>query len=272
MKTVQNILGLIALSISLSAHAESSVVCDHSLKATSSLFQNALTNIYSFEYVHHALEQVMRNAGPQEVTFCTSSVAVDKNIYQYLEHIVAIDAYVGNNKEPQYTFRLRFQNASVQAFHNVGGQPWIGLDAKQTQGSFDSFVAAQKFTTLLTAQGMTQSADIAKLSRTYNQDSTIINANTFSTMPLVSDQKSTTYLASWLTSNSANPFATPSLTKGVLVRIFNDGHVDIAENIYVKSDLLFALEDQLEKQTDNLPAKEDWIDVLIKLSLPATAK
>ena len=99
MKTLRNVLGLLALSLSFAANADSSVVCDHSLKATSPLFQNALNNLYSFEYIHHAMESILQAAGPQDVVFCTSSIAVDKNIYQYLEHIVSIDVYVAKAQD-----------------------------------------------------------------------------------------------------------------------------------------------------------------------------
>lgn len=272
MKTLRYVLGWLVLSLSLAAHADSSVVCDHSLKATSPLFQNALNNLYSFEYIHHAMEGILQAAGPQEVMFCTSSIAVDKNIYQYLEHVVSVDVYVANSTEPQYSFRLLFQNASIQAFHNVGGQPWIGLNSQQTQQAFASLIASQHFAPLVVPAGTEQVLNIAKLTQSYQRDLAIIDAETFSAMPVAANSQGTTYLVSWLTSNSDNPFASFSMSRGVLVTVFSDKHVEVAENISVKSDVSFSLENQMDQLGSALSSKDTWTSALLEMSQPVLTK
>ena len=268
MKKYTYVFVLLMTVISGASFADSSIVCDRSLKSSSALFQNALDNIYSFHYVHHAIENIRQTAAPQEVTFCTSSVALNKNIYQYLKHLILIDAFVGNDKTPKYTLRLLFQNASIQAFHNVGGQPWAGLDPVQTQNAFNSLIAGASAWKAIQLPVNTYSAlEVATLSATFKKDQTQIDATSLSAIPVSRTGEKEIYLVSWLTKNFDNSYATQVYSHGVLVAFTSGQQVEIAENIFPNGDLLIPLENQLEQTTMDAGANSEWTRKLLKISL-----
>ena len=237
-----------ALFVLSSAHAQtdSSVICGPGLKASTPLFQNALDNLYSFGYVHHALEQVQQEEGP-DVVFCTSSIALRKNIYMYFQHLIQIDVYPKNITAPTHRFRFLFQNASVQAFHNVGGQPWAGIGSAFADQTLKNLVDQAQWTSLPTLVGVENSKDIARLTSTFQKDAEKVDNDSFSAIPVSNGNGKQIFLATWLTKSGDNPFSSPIYTRGVLVAIATDKSVEVAENIFPEGDLLIPLENQLEK-------------------------
>jgi hypothetical protein len=254
------LVSILVLSVSAVAQTVPSVICDRNLKATSPLFQNALTNVYSFSYIHHALEQVQTAAGPEGAVFCTSSVVLSKNIYQYFQHLIQIDVYPKGAPQPTYRFRLLFQNASVQAFHNVGGQPWVGLDTALVDQTVAAMVTPAQYHPFTAAPGEQDPVKIARQSASFLKDGANINPDSVGAIPLAGDKK--LYLVTWLTRSSDDPFAGFVMTRGVLVSFAADQSIQLAENIF-PGDLLITLENQRDDLESKVGPSSQWMDRLL---------
>jgi hypothetical protein len=261
------LIGLIFLSVPVGAQIKSSVICDHRLKASSPLFQNALDNIYSFAYIHHALERIKNEAGTKEVLFCTSSIALSKNIYQYFKYLIQIDVYLQGSNVAAYKFRFLFQNASIQAFHNVGGQPWAGLDTSRTDQTLREFTNLAEYHPFIgTTSGLTNPIEIARKSQSFQRDGQNIDLSTLSAIPIPGNQDKQFYLVTWLTKSPENPYAGQVLTRGVLISIGPDQSIGIAENNFPGGDLLIPLEVHLEELVSQVGPSTHWVEKLLKIA------
>lgn len=257
----------ILLSFAVKAPADTTVLCSHSLRAASPLFQNALDNIYSFNYVRHALMQAQHEQNSEQTLFCTSSLALSKNIYQYFEHLIQVDVYPKGSSKPTYSFHFLFQNASVQAFHNVGGQPWVGLKTAHVNQALKNLVDQAQFARLDLIAGKKTPFEVASQSRSFQHDGESIDKSSLSAMRILQSDDKIVYLVTWLTKSPENPFAGEVLTRGVLVSFSKDQQVQIAENIYPKGDLLIPLERQREELLLEAGPSSQWVEKLLEIGL-----
>ncbi len=90
-------------------------------------------------------------------------------------------------------FQFLLQDASVQAFQNVGGQPWTGLDSRQTQGTFESLISEAQFLPVTSSLQKSSLFEVAKSSKTYRLGIDQINTDTLSAIPIFTQESSMQY-------------------------------------------------------------------------------
>lgn len=255
------------LSSLAQAQAVNSVLCDHSLKAATPLAQTALDNMSSLGYIHHALEQVQKEAGSQGLLFCTSSVALNKNIYQYFQYLIQVDAYPQGPSKAYYRFFFLFQNASIQAFHNVGNQPWVGLETLRTNQTLQDMISQAQFHQVTLKTFSRDPLVLAQQSQNFRQDE--VDMTSLAAMPLVNLSDKQTFLVTWLTKGSDDPYVGEVMTKGVLITLHQQT-VEMAENISPQGDLLIPLENQQEELQGRVGPSSQWTDELLGMAkMPA---
>lgn len=233
-------------------------VCSDRPTATSPIFQTAINNIGSFHYVNHALERVRRDIA--HPVFCVSGFALSKNMYQYVRSYLQIDVYDEAGAR-RYGFRFLFQDASTQAFHNVGGQPWNGLSPVKADGLLAAWAASTVFVPFVTAE--TDPVKIAQESRTYRLNREDADLSTLSLFRLpVTDRE--LYVVNWLGRSPLNPYVAPAVARAVMIAIGPDGAVSVAENLSPFSEALVPLDEALGETTQDVRGR-DWTEALLDL-------
>jgi len=251
------------LSLAVQAQTVNSVLCDHNLKASSPLVQTALDNISSFGYIHHALEQVQKEAGAKGVLFCTSSLALDKDIYQYFQYLIQVDAYPQGSNKISYSFRFLFQNASIQAFHNVGGQPWAGLDTARTDQLLQDVINQSQWHAVTLKTPTRDPLLIAQQSQNFQKDP--VDMSSLAAMPLPGNQGKQYYLVTWMTQGSDDPYVGQVMNKGVLISMDHQD-IEMAENISPQGDVLIPLENQQEELETQVGPSAQWLEKILSLA------
>jgi hypothetical protein len=237
-------ISIVALLLgAVAANAQSGVVCSADLESDTPLFATALHNIYSFGYVRDALAQLRQSHPGAE--FCVSGMALSRNIYQYPKYYVQVSARVGGKSV--HEMRLLFQDASTQALDNVGDKPWVGLPAAQSEQALVDYVKSLSLTKSSPVAKFDARA-VAEKSATYAAGAADVDQATFGVMPVGMADGREYYVVSWLTKPGANPFASYTMLKGVLVvHDPETGEVWTSENLWLTSSLAIPLENLLEQ-------------------------
>ncbi len=241
-------------------------VCDTYITHTLPALQDALITMESLQHILHTVDAV--KAQVADPIFCTSGLVLGRNIYQYFEVYFRIRVVSVSTGLERFDFRFVFQNASIQAYHNNTQQPWVGLSYKNADQVFAQLNDQAVF---LPFPGITQMSleQIALLSTTYKQNAATADLSTLSSIQLNIPQfvssAPNVYLVSWMSLPSTNPFRDFARPYGILVRKYPDGHLDVAENLNLTSDLLFPLENlQLNSGSNRVPFA-NWSNFLLSL-------
>lgn len=254
-----------ALFAASPAHAQTpapveQTVCADRPTATSPVFQTAINNLSSFQYVNHAFERLRREIA--HPTFCVSGFALSKNAYQYVRSYLQIDVR-DEGGTVRESFRFLFQDASTQAFHNVGGQPWNGLPLAETERVFADWL--KKVSPVPFATTESDPLRVALASRTYRENAAQADASTLAVFPLPGAGRN--YLISWLGRPANNPYTAPVTPKAVMVSFDEQGGVSVAENLSLFTDVLAPLDDLLDESTHDVRGA-DRTETLLLISRP----
>lgn len=187
--------------------------CGQELRAANPLVETAVRNLTSFESVHTAFGEL--RAQDRDVRFCVSGVMLSKNIYQYGRFLIAIEA-INPAGRATHRFYFLYQDASVQAIHNVGRRPYIALPRRDVdQILTEARAGAADLTRELPFEDVIQGV---RASRTYTSAAPESDPTTMSGIAVPSEDGSARELfVTWMTRTPANPFAGYALLKGVSV-------------------------------------------------------
>ena|GEM_PF-3696245 len=237
----------------------------------------SLTQMLGFDYIRNFLQKNFEDND----AVCSQMIALEKDDYQYYRYLVRLDVH-SQTKNQNYQFFFFFQDSSTQAFHNHGGKPWIGLDAK----TIVRFTKEIDIVFLSRLNPAASSAHVETLNYDENRTvaSIIENSNTFSKLGslVVNSTLSTlrfserTGLATVMkrTSSSANVFTNQESVDGIFYQIdrqnrvihltpFSPRHQTIDfEN---KSISLYDLLEQNRSETFVNPKLKPWSDYVFEL-------
>ncbi len=262
-------LYLLILAVLFSTNSEAEILspmlCGDQLKSSLPIFQTALDNLYSFSYIRSALQE--ESVRMPESEYCVSSIALGGNIYQYFNYLILVEVRSKNSTDINH-FQFLFQDASVQAFHNIGGQPWAGLELTKLREVFRKLIEQAQFRPQPKSQNYQNLVEIAMNSRTFKNNSKDVNLDSFSAIPLGGNGSGGFfYLVTWLTNPNSNPFLYPILSRGVLISIDAFGGIEIAENIAPFADIWLPLEENVLEINSELSSDVlIWKNKLLQIS------
>lgn len=243
------LFGFIALG-STSLGAEE---CRRELRSGLPLLNSALTNLHGIDYVHHAIDELKSRGN---VEFCVSGVAVSRNIYQYLRFYIHVDVRQAGGGKSLARYRFLYQDASVQALHNVGGKPWIAV-AVEDADALEAQLKNRSFQPL----GSGRPLALIKDTQTFKSD-----AADLSTLSSV-DLGDSILLVTWLTKPGANLYADVARTKAVLLKVEGD-MVSVAEGLWFNSEVTKTLDAALQFQVEARGSAGSDLQHLNKISSP----
>ena len=245
------------------SQAQASANCGAQLTHENPTLLAAATILNSFEYVRHALNQASSEV--QNPVYCLSGLALSRNIYQNVRYYLEIDVKEASTNETKFSFRYLYQDASVQAYHNVQGQPWTGLEQSSTKSVLNAIVANAKFTPLAGVKRLENPLEAATHSATYLAAQGSVEAQTLNVIEIQSEGSSV-YLVGWMPRATGNPFAKIDAPKGLLLKLGANGEVLVSENVSLVSDLLFPLESVFSATGSSLPGRENWPSAFVELA------
>lgn len=260
MKFLTLILVLLS-SVSSLANAKD---CSNTLTSTNPTLDAALKNLYSFEYVLHAITQ--KSDEMEQVQYCVSGLPLSQNNYLYKKFFIQIEVSDVLNPTESHTFSFLYQDASIQAYHNVGSKPWVGVSTGSVQEMFSKWLERKEFQVVSTASVKSDPLTIAKNTQVFTQYEDDIDVKTIAIFPLKTKNAkfSEIYLVSFMTKSKGNPYTYPVLTKGVLVAK-TATQVYVAENISLFSDVLNPIEQLLIGAQKQQIAGESFEELLLRL-------
>jgi hypothetical protein len=245
------------------------ITCRPDLNLPSSIFQTAVTNLQGFAYINQALQSLHDGIG--HPSYCVSSMALSKNQYQYFRYYIQIDVYYKYEPNPVRSLRFLMQDASTQAFQNIGTQPWIGLSTQGTDAVFDQVLANADFKPVSAPTIGLTTLQAAMQSTTWQKNITNMDTSTVSIFRVMTKNyglfNRSVFLVSWMTKPSNNPYATPVASQGVLLTQSDDGQWLFAENISMFSDILMPLDHLLETTVPATNSVDAWTEQLLNISL-----
>lgn len=245
------------VSSALAAPAAMTETCGPRVDSASPTLHLALGNVLGFGYVHHAFEKIAREFPRAE--YCVSGLPLSRNAYQYYQYYVRVDVRANEGGPLVERVRFLYQDASVQAYHNTQGQPWVALDPAAVDRVFTDFVAGAAIASNEAVNTSTEELIASALaSRTFRANASELDAPSLSVLrvtPKVS-------VVSALTLPTANPFAGAVRPFGVLVGAGGT----VTENVSLSSGLLFPLGRVLDETAKSAGPKDAWSDRLVELS------
>ncbi len=251
-------LSICILLMGFYSHAST---CDHELKSEIPIFQTALDNLYSFTYVRQNLMSEL-NAVPGS-EFCVSSIALGNNIYQYLHYFIEVEVRKPVPLKSRY-YHFLFQDASVQAFHNIGGQPWTGLDNKVVAKVASDLITQAHFAKV-NSKGL-DILELAKSSRSFLASVDKTDLQTLSSVQIQSSPEKV-FLVTWLSLPNENPFLYPVIPRGVLISVSPSSEVQMAEDVSPTSDFWMPLSENITKINNKLSRDQTvWLKKLNEIS------
>lgn len=190
------------------------VYCGRDLHATNPVMATALRNLSSFEAVHAALG-VIKAAVP-EAQFCVSGVILSKNIYQYGKFLVAVEVNDGTSGRALHRIYFLYQDASVQAIHNVGRKPYIALPAADVDALLRTALT-ESMVQVRDIHPADSLMNVVLQSDTYRRSEPPADAGSVSGVVVPGLQGDDGMLVTWVTQMPSNPYAGYALLKGLSV-------------------------------------------------------
>ncbi|MGE0763933.1 MAG: hypothetical protein AB7N80_11695 [Bdellovibrionales bacterium] len=238
-------------------------ICPDGTEPPTSSFGKTIRNYESFHYVRKAMKKVAEEL--PNSTICLSMVVGARSDYAYYRYYLKADVYAIGQTKPSYSFQYIFQDASIQAFHNHGGQPWYGLDSAQVDRVVQNFIETSRFEPFPHRyQG--RPVAIAKQTAVYLKSQENIDFESLSSLELKfksAPAATRFFIVTWLTKPNNNATQDKPMAQGVLMAVDKQQNVLISENILPYSDLFMPLEDYLKALRDNFKPKEQWPQVLL---------
>lgn len=219
--------------------------------------RTALGNLLSLQDVLHALRTA--RAELSNPRFCTSTIPLARNNYQYVRYLVMIDLYELGESSPRRRFRFLYQDASTQAHHNVGRQPWTGLSAASVDEVLLGVVDQLKFT----EQASRNPLAIATTSSAFLRQGVNVDEGSL-TFTRFQVGSRIFFYAGGLTLPTQNPFAGVVRPFATLLK-FEEGRWLSADGFGPSSDLLYPLERRLQGPGKDA-SLEERVRVLLEMS------
>lgn len=216
------------------------VHCGRDLDATNTVMATALRNLMSFEGVHAAIGEI-ENSVPQ-AQYCVSGVILSKNIYQYGKFLISIEVYDGATNRVLNRMYFLYQDASVQAIHNVGGKPYVALPR----------IAVEDILQKALTESITKTHDISpaeslmnvvQTSETYRGSQPAPDVSSISALEVPGGG----LIITWLTQLPSNPYAGYALLKGLSI-----DRAPLGEGGRMRSAEFRPFSQLLEKRLDDL--------------------
>ena len=252
-------LAALVLVLGLAANAQAQVIeerCESTPLSSSPSMQIAFTTLSSFHYVLHTFNEIAKELPGAE--YCVTGMPMSRNAYQYLQYFIQID--VRSAGRTHYRLRYLYQDASIQAYHNAHGQPWVAIAPATVDAVVEGALAKADFRALDSA--WTTPVEMAKLTRSYASTVSEVDEKTLSVLPLSEDS----YLVAWMTRSPANPYAGVARTMAIVVKRGADGRPVVAENLSAASDLLFPLDKARIELGAEAGAKDAWAAKVLEIS------
>jgi hypothetical protein len=217
---------------------------------TSGVVAASITAANGFTYLRNWIERQGAKS------YCVSAVALSKNAYQYYQFLIEIELADAAGKKT--VLPLLFQTASIQAHHNRGPKPWIGLAQTRVNAALTALIADAHFAEIKAEVAPGTAVNPLEIIRAIlNSSTTPLRAEvaSLSYIPIYNAAVDARYfLVTYLESaNSNNPFQNVSITRGYLVRQdASSGRVTVA-----RVDSVFNFEQELEAaRTEAYPQTE----------------
>lgn len=273
------LIGLSTILFSVGAFAE----CTDFPQVKMPLFETALRNLLSLDYVRHAIESD-RSAENQ---FCTQSIILGHNDYKYGLFYFRIVVVNTKTNATLRTFNFLYQDASTQANHNSRFFNWVGLSLTDAKKDFDNLMTAAVYYQPEKGNALTQTTIVSEDSSESIQDKmkSLIKIShifsdsadddtTLSYIQLSSD----TYLFTWL-NKSDNSFARSQLLNSVLVKVEQTTNSDgsasgqkfqLSPNKFLYSELRMPLYNDLVAARNRLTDINQAADYIRAISKPTS--
>lgn len=225
------------------------------------LLRTAVTNLESFSYIRKAMSSV-KSESPQG-HFCTSAVALGKDMYQNMRYYIQRDAFDANGRL-MYRFHFLHQDASVQAVHNVGQKPWVALSDIGTQNFWERTFNSVQWTAAKTCFDAVQAA---KTSALYLSSAADVDEKTLTIAELGEHRSRRIKAVSWLIRPKEGVYAGFPSPKVVLVsQDPSTGDCEIAENLWVTANIENPLTELLNEEREKMLPAPDWTSLLLQVS------
>lgn len=245
------------------------------LELPSPMFKSALNNLYSFFYVRHGFRSALASLKKPET--CLSMVSLSRNSYLYYQYLVRIDLFEDENLVPSFTFQFIFQDASVQAFHNVGGQPWVGLDQSSLVEISNNLIHNSKFKESFTSLASfqenpyTASLELVKNSPYFILQNSSRDDLTVSVTKLSTSQADPIelFLVTWMSKSDRNSSSEQVQLNGTIVKYDKSkSQILILEKSDLNTQVVRPIDIVKDKIFSNFNSHTDWTQELLKISNP----